>query len=492
MTEIQTIRLFRGKESDIWSVFLLEFFKLIGCIVYDCVWPVKDEDLKSVFTETFDVNILWNLPSDQEQELREQADKEKNNGDECEAIRLIPVNGIKNTQENVPEQDLFVFSDSNCSRYLHQLINHIWPEHERESIYALSDAYIAAHLFFYCYNKGNLKFVQEYYPSYGNDGRIAEKRKTVSLMIYNQYAACYNELMEFAGNKTDLPYYYKYALVNIRYELNSIRSLGADRTIFYTDQLLKQAEQIKKENPNAIRIHFLVAKICRADDSYLWDAEFHFIRSINKFVSQYQGCKAGDFLYYQFAKYYEKDRKENDKAGEYYQKAVEVNPRAYRAIYKLAKWEEQKGNYAACSNLANNIIHIVLNGYKIKQLMPKQQIYIYKCYRLLGDVFVHAEAYDLALKSYQRALIVADAEVDFFGSEMCLKNGAAAADHKNQSEIREFQKIVMACMPKLPVYSKIISSASKIRNMDLVDYYQEQMLKGELADESGNRTIKTE
>lgn len=482
MTDIQTICLFRRKEADSWSVFLLEFFKLIGCIVYDCVWSAKDEDeFKKVLYEDYDIIILWDLLPDTEGKLRNWA-KDKNSGDkdgtENKEIQLIPVNG-EVSEENVQRQDFIMFTSANCKCYLKLLIDKIWNGTENKDISFLGEAYIRSRLFFYCYNKGNLKFVQEYYPLNGKDGRIAEKRKLACLSIYNQYAECYNDLMKYAEESTDLSYYYKYALVNIRYELNSIRSLGADRTIFYTDQLLKQAERIKRAHPDEIRIHFLVAKICKDDDSYLWEAEFHFLRCINKFFSQYRECRAGDFLYYQFAKYYEKSRKENEKAAEYYQMAKEVNNQSYRAIYKLAKAEEQKKNYLVSNNLANDIIHVVLNGYKIRELMPKQQIYIYKCYVLLGDIFVHTEQYDLAVISYRRALKVAETEVDFFNNLKELTDVKMDADDENWKESEEFERIVKACMPKQPVYLKIISNASKIRNMDLVSQYQKKLLAGE-------------
>lgn len=67
---VQVISLFRKKEDDIWAIFILQFFKLIGCIIQDCI--ITDEEKTRInVRRKNDLNILLNI-TEEEIEISEK------------------------------------------------------------------------------------------------------------------------------------------------------------------------------------------------------------------------------------------------------------------------------------------------------------------------------------------------------------------------------------------------------------------------------------
>ena len=65
---IETIRIFRRKEDDIWALYILEFFKFIGCVVCD---HIISSDYKSleIIEDIYEVNIIFGM-DDAEKDFR--------------------------------------------------------------------------------------------------------------------------------------------------------------------------------------------------------------------------------------------------------------------------------------------------------------------------------------------------------------------------------------------------------------------------------------
>ena len=54
---IQTIRIFRKKEDDLYALFIIEFLKFIGCIICDCEMR-RDHVLSLNFIDCYDINLF--------------------------------------------------------------------------------------------------------------------------------------------------------------------------------------------------------------------------------------------------------------------------------------------------------------------------------------------------------------------------------------------------------------------------------------------------
>ena len=457
---VETFRLFRRKEDDIWALFIMEFLKLIGCIVFDYELPSnRNVDISKIteeFCDNCDVNILWNFHSDEKGAIERW---KKESGDNTVFI----IFGEGTVPGNKRDE---YFCDEGKQIFLTQIINKVWGGDTKAVLNRLLDNYVQSDLFFYWYHRGSLKFVQEYYPLDKKDRKIQEKREKVYVETFCICARFYNTLLEEVKDGEEKPYYYQYALVNLQNELNCLEHITTGGHIFEVKSILKEIMQIRKNFPDYIRIEFLEARVSQTDNRFLWDAEVHYLICKEKFKKKYGESRMGDFLYYKLGKYYEKKLKDYKKAEDYYRQAYECNPRAYRALFKIAKAEEQRANYENAVTYANEIIRIVLNGFTMDQLMPRRQIYIYKTFVLLGDTFIHLQHYISAVEAYRRALEVS-------GTRSCFYQTETETFHK------KMRSIIKACMPKQPVYLKLISVASKLGNTELIEKYYSELLTGD-------------
>ena len=174
---IETVRLFRKKEDDIWSVFMLEFFKMIGCITSDYILPVQEGKMCGILAaelmDPCDVTILWNLQSPGIEDIVTQ---QKKNLKKLNHIIQAGETGQNETTISYVQsmgkqgKQLFrYFQNEGKNIFKEQVLKKIWGDDQSalEKISLLLDAYAENDLFFYWYNKGNLKFVQEYYPLKG-------------------------------------------------------------------------------------------------------------------------------------------------------------------------------------------------------------------------------------------------------------------------------------------------------------------------------------
>lgn len=466
---IETIRLFRNKPEDIWAIYLAEFFKMIGCIVYDYTVTQKEkltvDSLVKKFPDVCDADILCNI-GDQETETI-KGWKKRISGSDCAELIYVSL--------DVPAANSFLCLRQDGRKVVEeQIIGEIWNRREDElkDICKLFEIYTKYDLFFYYYNKGNLKFVQEYYPLYGREGRVAKEREAVYQLTFKKFHDAYQELL--LQKKENRSFYFQYALVYLKYRLNCVEKLMADTYLFSIEALLDEITEVERQYPGFVRTKFLKAGICEMDPVFVWDAEMYYLKAIFAF-RECHGEKSAmeDFLHYRLGKYYEKKRKNNKKAEARYRLSYQFDPLAFRSQYKIAKISEQKKNYYEANKVANDIIDQVLNGYEMSQLMPKQQIYIYKSFVLLGDLFAQNGIYDTAILGYRRALEMSGIVSNFFRQ-------LAGEEEEEEKKIKiQFANIIKACMPEHPVLTKIISCASKIDNRELVEDSFKQLAMGE-------------
>ena len=206
------------------------------------------------------------------------------------------------------------------SLLLSELAAAIWEEDTvRQEIEALNAAYTKYEVFQNLYCKGNLKFIQEYYPITGRGDTAAQVRMEAFQKIHHSLAVCYNELSETEARSCKQTPYYEYAVLLLKYKLNGLNMLLGERRIFHTEGLLQNYREIVRRDGGLIRQYYLAGSIGEVDKKYLWEAEDYFERAIGRLKRKAEDIEVLDFLYYRMGRYYEKVRKNLKRAEEYYE-----------------------------------------------------------------------------------------------------------------------------------------------------------------------------
>lgn len=229
---IQTVCLIRNKTDDICATFILEFFKLIGCVVQDYV--IKEEDRpKEIFFEEYDLNIILGSISDN------NLFNMSNYSTSLILFVLIP---------DTANSFSWLQSQGNTLLFK-EIISRVWNKPEDiQSLFILTNVYAQNNLFYFLYNKGNLKFVEEYYPVYGkSQKRITESRESAMRETFIAYAKSYNTLVESEMKQQLQSIHYDYALLLLKYKLNDM-----DRML--KEQCFSYKRYIKKGRRNTERV----------------------------------------------------------------------------------------------------------------------------------------------------------------------------------------------------------------------------------------------
>ncbi len=455
---IETIRIFRRKEDDIWALYILEFFKFIGCVVCD---HIISSDYKSleIIEDIYEVNIIFGM-DDAEKDFRiNERFKElkKESGDKSLFLFL------KSTDIHADKE---VLNCDKCNAVLEEIITGIWGKDILlEEIKFLGSAYSESRIFFALYNEGNRKFIQEYYQFNKKKSTLETMWREAYEQSFKRFAECYNEFNDFRRAHDKYSVYVDYALLLLKYKLNQIEMLLKNNNIFTMEGMLRQANGILQREPAFIRVAYLAGSICRADTKYLRDAENYFLLAIENLKITKKAYRENGFLYYRLGEFYELARSNRKKAGECYYTACRYDKQAYGALYKIALYKTTDERVAQC----NELIHILLNGYGMDEIMPKQQIYGYKSLVLLGDTYFELGEYLMAVQSYENAKRILETKSNFY---KIFENNEDCTEEVMKDC---FAKVVEACMPIQPLLYKIVRCASKYGDKELVDCCYEQM-----------------
>lgn len=466
---IQTVRIIREKADDIWALYITEFLKFTGCIVSDYVLPDSVKagiDLEGNYDAELVLNYdetKWNgdyyiLDEKQKSYYIENAQNVLNHAKRIELRE-------RDYDEEFMRQE--IMENSGDSKILTAVVDAIWnqekPEIKRELKY-LVYAYARSNIFFYLYNEGNLKFIQEYYPLKGQEIRKDSNPRWEAYDIsFNRFAICNNILAKYAKMILQIESeYFEFARIYIRYKINEMSEYLQERKLFYIEYLLKDIESIKRKNSEFARINYLAANICRTDRKYWCDTTFYYGLVEKNFIQIGFPKKEKYFLYYQWGRFYEKKMENKEEAYKLYSKALECGGNSYRAHYKILRNLKEKGELSTVIDGGNKIIQQILNGYRVEKVLPKQKIYSYKCFVLMGDCYYGLGVYDLALTCYLRAEKISMSETEFY----------SVLKKENESCFEENFK---TCMPLRQIYYKIIDCASKGNERDIIDTYLEKI-----------------
>ena len=455
---IQTIRLLREKEDDIWALYIIEFLKLIGCVVTDVTLQEIKMDSNVPLPGRYDMNLCLNMKNEDERlnSVKQWREEEGDIRSFCFFFvpRLNSDDGLKSLR--LTGQKILD----------HNMIDWVWKNSEDVVfLKEISHIYCQTDAFYYLYNKGSLKFAQEFYPLSGmkrdfNEAKRYAREKALK-MTFLCFNHCYSKLLEKQLTLGKTGEYDRYAILKLKYKLNQMGKWIGAGPLFKTQTMLDEVECLRRQNPDFIRINYLGAKICVADSRYLADGEMYYGYAIEKVKELHSDAPVEDFLYYQVGKYFEKLRGDLKRAKKYYDLACQCNLRAYRSLYKIAQAYKADGETEEAIAKLNQIIELLLNGYQMHMVMPKQQIYLYKCFVLLGDIYFQDRVFDLAQICYQRAVEMSKAGSDFYNVLI------PSADKKADC----FSSVFSTCLPIQPVYMKLIGCFAQYRDYASIENY---------------------
>lgn len=434
MIETQTIRLFRKKADDLDALVLLEFFKFIGCLVTDFVIEERRK-FPEVSPQNYDLNIILNL---EEEELQSCCKK---------SGKGTWIKG--NTLDEIFNEILKIKK----------------PELNSDSMKGIIEIFKDKKLPVVLYNLGNMKFVHEYYPQKEKWEKVAKIREEAFQKSYDAVLERYNKLEKLreTTKAQEMEVHFEYAVLNMKYTINQILYLWKDTLVFDVKALCAIAEKIRQAASDFVRLEYLTGFICIHDNRYLIDGETHFMYALQKAGKRQVPEELMDFLYYQLGRFCEKIRKNIELSDTIYEKAYsETRVPFFRALYKKIKEQERKENWNNMIDLCNEMIKVVLNGYKREELMPKEQLYIYKTYMMLGLAFYKLGEFDLAILSYRNAIEMAEVSLNYNKELGCMG-------------YESFVEMAEVSMPRRYAYLKLIECYSKYGDSEAIEECQRKL-----------------
>lgn len=430
----ETVRLIRKKQDDDNALFLIEFFKFIGCLTTDLI---IEEGIKynQDLLEYYDINFIL-----------------EDNSELSENQYICPLKDYSKII-SVNKKDRKAMICKICDN-LHANVGIA-----RE----IADVFEEQDLYNILYNLGNLKFIHEYYPEKEKQKKIEGIRKEAYTLTLHPMLTTYKELCTLEEKYKDGCFYLEYALLNTKHIINEIAYLYDNTFVFDISRMRAIGKQLSIQYPGTIRLDYLIGSFCKRDRRYLMESEISFLSSVKKAEKNNMPQDIKNFLYYHLGRFFEKDRADIFLADRYYRRAYDTaGVPFFRVLYKVAKEREREKKWDDVVALANDLIRLLLNGYDMDMVMPKHQLYIYKSYMILGNAFFKMEKYDLAILAYNMALKIAETELLF-------------DEGKRKTKYKCFMQMGALSMPKKQICLKLIECYSKFGDIQAIERCQEML-----------------
>lgn len=453
---IETIRLFRKKEQDIWALYIVEFFKFVGCFICDC--EIRDSRVLSLkFDDDYDVNLFFGVS------LEDVILRSKHQEEECQ----LKGRNISVKIPSAPTMQELLYSESNHTTVSGQLlkafVEQIWDDAAEQTVLLfLSKVYCENNLFFYLYNEGNRKFVQEQHYSLKIRQRLEEALRETAELSFDHFRKGYNSLYQRVQQESEeclfkISPYYSYAQIVLMYKLNQKMMTMEEGNVFKLESLLERAERVMEKSPDFIRINYLAGSICRDKEGYYRRAEHYLIKTL-KMLEKKEVNGLSAFVYYRLGNLEDSAFGREEIAQMCYRNAYHWNREYYPAMLKIAEMSDSQKGVELC----NEVIRILMNGYSMEKVMPKQQIYAYEDFKILGDIFKNYDDYDAAVQCYQNAKKLAGTKSEFY-------------KFFDEKELQGFYEIVQRSMPTEPILYRLIECALHEDDREQVEKYFDEM-----------------
>lgn len=344
--------------------FLSDFFRFMGIYVFDCI--MEENQVPTDYSAVIIINKnilekdLTNLKSNYPHAIVLGTDLLKNKENcldwlICELMR----------------------GDANDSK--------VDMERNQEDLLSAASIYLSHEL---------MKERNSYAYLYTNR-RLVENAKSVFL---NAYEATM-EYFEQKDNQVSR-YFFFFQMELIRCVNETCWFLN-DRNFFDTKAVLNYIRNNMAQYFNFSNFNLLMGMLCEIDIQYQIDAGKYY-----KFALESVKSKAyGSFCYYKLGRYYEKTKRDWEKAIEYYQKAHILNGKSYRVLYKIAiYYEEIQKDPQRALLYYRRICEILKEKEEKNYLQEKEYEYLYKTFFRIAEILRKARQYPEAVEYYRRII----------------------------------------------------------------------------------------
>lgn len=146
--------------------------------------------------------------------------------------------------------------------------------------------------------------------------------------------------------------------------------------LFDTGKCLKELDRALSLEPSFSNVYLLKAMLTEIDENFKYESKTYYELGLKNMEDLY----FASYPYYRFGRYYEKVIKDETKAREYYEKAIRINDREYRAIYKLILYAKKDGKYQEAIENCKKICNILMVKKEENYLQPREYEYLFKAY----------------------------------------------------------------------------------------------------------------
>ena len=324
--------------------FLADYFRLLGVHVCDCT--LKSERLSPDFDA---VIILKNSIDDESLEILEEH---------------YPNAIEKETSDN----ELKVYFDENYLKKILQAIS--------GKVKSLSDGEVEVmKQIAEIYNEHDLSYHRNAYNYFYNNYRIVQRAQ-------NAFIDAYVEVNKMSAEKKKTVHWF-YSAAYLARCINETCVFLDHPFLLSISDAMDFLDQALKLEPAFNNAYLLKGMIVELDSDLKEDAEAYYSIALE----QMYGKRYASYPYYVVGRYYEKVKKDRDKATELYTRSLNLNNFEYRAIYKLAMIEKKKEKYTSALERFKMICNILSDKEAENYLQPREYEYLFKAYLEMGTIY---------------------------------------------------------------------------------------------------------
>lgn len=184
-----------------------------------------------------------------------------------------------------------------------------------------------------------------------------------------------------------------------RAQLNAINYAGESFRLFTVRELVQELRNLIEADSQFVSAYLLMASLCKSYSDPDRDEEACYLQALRSVPNSKKGYA---FIWYRIGYFYEKKLFKTERALEYYQKAVQLDPNFYQALFKLSYYAAADGRFNEAESLLNRMIQAIFHGRSTEPningeyenwlaLSLKDSQYVYKAYILLARIAINSE-----------------------------------------------------------------------------------------------------
>lgn len=360
---------------------LANFFRLVGILVYNCAIA---EDTTFSTEEGFDAVLIITLASrSQNNEVLEQKIK---------AVKEVYEGNVPIVEISRFEFDLMLIDEKQKNERIHYIVDCVEKIQQKANV-PLKEADVEA-----------LKKIADIYVNYdlmkyGVALAFFVNYDAIVQVVQKYYVNAYVEVASNTAEGSENAHllesvYYCYFISNIARYVNETCDFLKQRLIFDSrkiQSLLERKIQELEKDPHKHKhkgmvssIYMLIGYCLECDSERRKESGKYYQNAIEECGESGKLCC---YPHYRLGRFYEKQEHDREKAIAEYQEAYRLNPKEYRAVYKIADYYKEKRNFVEAFNKYYEITTILDNRGKSNVLQPKEYEYLYKAWFFMSELY---------------------------------------------------------------------------------------------------------